>query len=88
MTVDYDIYEIEEPVKTITYSDEYGYYLDPSDVQDLLEEYIDREEYDHIFVAIKLGDTYKNIEIPVNDWIGLRRYGFTWNRLFKYKTSK
>lgn len=88
MTVDYDIYEIEEPVKTITYSDEYGYYLDPSDVQDLLEEYIDRKEYDHIFVAIKLGDTYKNIEIPVNDWIGLRRYGFTWNRLFKHKTPK
>lgn len=88
MTVDYDIYEIGEPVKTITYSEEYGYYLDPSDVQDLLKEYIDKEEYDYIFVATKLGDTYENIEIPVNDWIGLRGYGLIWNRLFKYKASK
>lgn len=88
MTVDYDIYEIEEPVKTITYTEEYGYYLDPSDVQDLLKEYIDKEEYDYIFVATRLGDTYENIEIPVNDWIGLRRHGFVWDRIFKYKASK
>lgn len=88
MTVDYDIYEIDKPIKTITYSDEYGYYLDPSDVQDVLKEYISKEEYDYIFVATKLGDDYENIEIPVNDWIGLRSYGFIWNRIFKYKTSK
>lgn len=88
MTVDYDIYEIEEPIETITYTEEYGYYLDPSDVQDSIKEYIDKEEYDYIFVATKLGDTYENIEIPVNDWIGLRRYGLIWNRIFKYKTSK
>ncbi len=88
MTVDYDIYEIDKPIKTITYSDEYGYYLDPSDVQDVLKEYISKEEYDYIFVATKLGDDYENIEIPVNDWIGLRSYGFIWNRIFKHKTSK
>ncbi len=88
MTVDYDIYEINQPIKTITYSDDYGYYLDPSDVQDALKEYLDKEEYDYIFVATKLGDDYENIEIPVYDWIGLRSNGFTWNRIFKYKTSK
>lgn len=88
MTVEYDVFEIDEPVKTITYTEEYGYYLDPSDVQDLLMDYIDKEEYDYIFVATKLGDDYKNIEIPVKDWIGLRRNGFIWNRLFKYKASK
>ncbi len=88
MTVDYDIYEIDEPIKSITYSDEYGYYLDPSDVKDVLKDYLKKEEYDYIFVATKLGDNYKNIEIPVNDWIGLRSYGFIWSRIFKYKTSK
>ena len=88
MTVDYDIYEIDDPIKTITYADDYGYYLDPSDVQDLLKGYLSKEEYDYIFVATKLGDIDENIEIPVNDWIGLRRYGFIWNRIFKYKTSK
>lgn len=87
MTVDYDIYEINEPVTTVTYSEEYGYYLDPSDVENLIKEYLKKEEYDYIFVAVRLGDTYENIEIPVNDWIGLRRYGFIWDWVFKYKTS-
>ena len=30
----------------------------------------------------------KNIEIPIYDWIGLRRNGFTWDRIFKYKITK
>ena len=88
MTVDYDVYEINEPVTTVTYSDEFAYYLDPTDVQDIIGEYLEKEEYDYIFVAVRLGDIDENIEIPVNDWIGLRRNGFKWNRIFKYKTSK
>lgn len=84
MTVDYDIYEIDEPIKSITYSSEHGYYLDPSDVQEVLKEYLEKEEYDYIFVTTRLGDLEENIEIPVYDWIGLRRHGFIWNRLFKY----
>lgn len=88
MMVSYDIYEIESPVNSITYSDEYGYYLDPMDVDKLLEDYISSEEYDYIFVATKLGDSGKNIELPVYDWVGLRRNGFIWNWIFKYKDSK
>ena len=84
MTVDYDIYEIDEPIKSITYNSEYGYYLDPSDVENVLKDYLNKEEYDYIFVTIRLGDVEENIEIPVYDWIGLRRYGFIWNRVFKY----
>lgn len=84
MNVDYDIYEIDESIKTITYNEEYGYYLDPSDIQDILREYLNKEEYDYIFVTTRLGDIEENIEIPVYDWIGLRRHGFIWNRLFKY----
>ena len=84
MNVEYDIFEIDEPVKTITYSQEYGYYLDPADVQSLIQKYVDQEEYDYIFVAAKLGDNEKNFEILENDWIGLRRNGFKWNRIFKY----
>lgn len=84
MTVDYDIYEISQPVKTVTYSNDYGYYLDPSDVQNIIKQYLEKKEYDYIFVAVRLGDIHENIEIPVNDWIGLRRYGFKWYRVFKY----
>lgn len=79
MTVDYDVYEISDPVTSITYSKDYGYYLDPSDVQDIIKEYLNNEEYDYIFVAVRLGDITENIEIPVNDWIGLRRNGFKRN---------
>lgn len=84
MIVDYDVYEINDPIKSITYNPEYGYYLDPADLEDILEEYLKKEEYDYIFVTTRLGDLEENIEIPVYDWIGLRRYGFIWNRLFKY----
>jgi hypothetical protein len=84
MSVDYDIYEINEPVKTITYSEEHGYYIDPSDVEGILKEFLEKEEYDYIFVTTRLGDIEENIEIPVYDWIGLRRHGFIWNRVFKY----
>ena len=75
MTVEYDVYEIDEPIRTISYSDEYGYYVDPVDIQDILEEYISNKEYDHIFVVVRLGNDNENKEIPVNDWIGLRKYG-------------
>lgn len=88
MSVEYDIYEIDEPVKTITYSEEHGYFLDPADVENLIKEDLAKEEYDYIFVAVRLGDMEENIAIPVYEWIGLRRNGFIWNRVFKYKTSK
>ena len=71
MTINYDVYEIDEPVETITYSEEHGYYLDPADVESLIEDYLKKEEYDYIFVATKLGDIKQNIEIPTYDWIGL-----------------
>ena len=82
MSVDYDIYEIDEPIKSITNSEEHGYYLDPADVKDVIKSYLEKEEYDYIFVATKLGDMEENIEIPVHDWIGLRRNGFIRNRFF------
>lgn len=88
MTVDYDIYEIDEPVESVTYSEKFAYYLDPTDVQEIIKDYLKKEEYDYIFVAVRLGDNYENVEIPVNDWIGLGRYGLKRNRIFKYKTSK
>lgn len=87
MTVDYDIYQIYEPVTTVTYSEQYGYYLDPSDVSQIIKPYLNKEEYDYIFVAVRLGDIDENIEIPVYDWIGLRRNGFRRDRIFKYKIT-
>jgi len=82
INIDYDIYNIDEPLKTITYSDEHGYYFNPYDVNKAIEDIVLENNYDYIFVAVKMGDNEK--EIPVKSWVGLRRYGFIWNRFFKY----
>jgi len=72
MSVTYDTYIIDDPITSVTYSDEFGYYVDPMDVQDILDKYIGSKEYDHIFVAVTLGDQNTSNSIPVADWIGLR----------------
>lgn len=69
MSIDYKIIEIDEPIKSVSYDKEHGYYVDPVDVKDIINPYIEQNEYDHIFIAVRLGDMTK--EIPVYDWIGL-----------------
>lgn len=71
MTINYDIIEIEEPITSISYDDENGYYINPTDVEMLIDKYIKQKEYDHIYTVVRFGDSAKKIEIPVNDWIGL-----------------
>lgn len=70
MTAECEIIRINEPLKTISYDVENEYYIDPKDVKSLIEKYIDRKEYDYIFVAARLGNTNKG-NILVHDWIGL-----------------
>jgi len=66
-----DIFEINDPITSISYSEEFGYYINPMDVKEQIKPYLLEEEYDHIFVVVKLGDVERDIEIPVRDWIGL-----------------
>ena len=80
MSVDYEIYNIDEPLKTICYSEEHGYYFDPYDVNKIIENIVLDNSYDYIFIAVKMGNNEE--EIPVNKWVGLRKYGFIWNRFF------
>lgn len=70
MSVDYEIYNIEEPLTTISYSEEHGYYFDPYDVNKFIEDTVLENSFDYIFVVVKMGDNEK--EIPVNKWVGLR----------------
>ena len=88
MKVDYEIIKISTPITTLSYSEENGYFVSPNDVEKLIKEHMKKNEYDHIFTVIKFGDDVNKEEVPVNDWIGLRRYGLLWNRIFKHKTSK
>lgn len=71
MKINYDIIEIDTPITSISYDEENAYYINPTDVESIIEPYIKIKEYDHIFAVIKLGDVSRKIEIPVNDWIGL-----------------
>lgn len=86
MSVDYKIYEIEEPLTTISYSEDYKYYFDPYDVNSAIEDITLENNYDYIFIIAKMGDNEK--EIPVNNWVGLRKHGFIWDRFFKYQICK
>lgn len=71
MQINYDIIEIDAPITSISYDEKNAYYINPTDVENLIENYMKQKEYDHIFAVVRLGDLTKNIEIPVNDWIGL-----------------
>ena len=82
MTADYDTYIVREPIKKLTYDEEFGYYVAAEDVENSIKDVVKQNEYDHIFVIIRLGnEEYKN-DIKINDWIGLRFHGLLWNRLF------
>lgn len=88
MTANCDIYKIQEPINKLTYDDEFGYYVAAEDVEKSIKDIVQQNDYDHIFVIIRLGnEEYKN-DIQINDWIGLRINGLLWNRIFKYKTTK
>ena len=88
MTANCDIYKIQDPINKLTYDDEFGYYVAAEDVEKSIKDIVQQNDYDHIFVIIRLGnEEYKN-DIQINDWIGLRINGLLWNRIFKYKTTK
>lgn len=73
MNVTYDIIEIEEPITSISYSEEdAGFYIDPVDVQKQIDKYVKKTEYDHIYVATVLGDLNSNHYLTQTaDWVGL-----------------
>lgn len=76
------VIEMEEPIKSMTYDEENGYYVNTNDIIETLDKYIDEDKYDHIFIAFKTGDMTLKREIPINDWIGLggmeyRNIGFS-----------
>jgi len=82
ISVDYDIIRISDPITSLTYDESNGYYVAPKDAKDIIDPYIDNKEYDHIFLAVRLGDELHSDDIAIYDWIGLRRNGLLWNRFF------
>lgn len=71
MQIEYTIIEIDEPITTLTYDEDNGYYVGEKDVYNLINNYINQAEYDHIFVCIKLPDEEYITNEEVTNWIGL-----------------
>lgn len=71
INVNYDMITIQEPITSLAYDNENGYYVEPENVEDKMEPYLKAKNYDHIFVCLRLGDNEHQEDIPVYDWIGL-----------------
>ena len=69
MNVTYKIIEIDEPIDSLTYDNENGYYINSTDISTKINKYLDEDEYDHIFICARLSN--ENSEIPINHWLGL-----------------
>ena len=71
MTATTDIYLIDNPLTKLSYDEEFGYYVAPEDVEKDIKATINKNNYDHIFIVVRLGDDIYKDDIQVNDWIGL-----------------
>ena len=71
MKADCDIYEINKPISKLSYDEEFGYYVAPEDIGEQIKDTIDSNNYDHIFVIVKLGNEQHQNDIEIKDWIGL-----------------
>lgn len=56
MRVSYDFIEIDKPIKTLSHDNENGYYVSPEDVYEYINSYVEQNEYDHIYVGIRMAD--------------------------------
>lgn len=69
MSVTYEIIEIDNPIETLSYDEEKGYYVGGVDVSKYIDSYLENKNFDHIFICARLTDD--DSSIPISDWIGL-----------------
>lgn len=66
-----EIIEINEPITSISHDEQNGYYISGENISNIINKYLEEKEYQHIFSIVKFGDYDSELEIPVNDWLGL-----------------
>ena len=71
MQINYDIHIIEEPITSLSYDEKNGYFVAKKDVEKLIDSYITKNEYDHIYVCFRMADKQKGKDVLINDWLGL-----------------
>jgi len=71
MSVTYEIYTINEPIQSLSYDEDNGYYVSVEDVHEYIKSYVEQNEYDHIYIGIRMANLQKGSDTLTNDWIGL-----------------
>ena len=66
-----DIYEVQAPITSLSYDEEFGYYVAPEDIENQIKDVINQHNYDHIFAVVRLGNEEYENDIEIKDWIGL-----------------
>ena len=68
--------EINEPITSLSYDEQNGYYIGEKDVYTQIKQYVKENEYDHIFVCAKLPDQAEMNNPDATNWIGLGNMEF------------
>jgi len=71
INVEFNIIEIPDPITTLTYDETNGYYIGEKDVYNLIQNYVEEKEYDHIFLCAKLPSEAVMADENKINWIGL-----------------
>ena len=54
MTADCDIYQIDDPLMSLSYDKEFGYFVVAEDIEDQIKDTIASHDYDHIYAIVRL----------------------------------
>lgn len=71
MQVEYKAIEIDEPITSLSYDDDNGYLVSEKDVYNLIQSYLEEEEYDHIFACFKMPNGDSLTGGKTANWVGL-----------------
>ena len=90
MTGNCDIYKIQDPINKLTYDEEFGYYVAPEDIEKSIKNVVQQNDYDHIFVIIRLGNEEFQNDIKINglDFGAMDYYGIGYSNIRLPNSSK
>lgn len=54
MNAQCDIYNVTTPLTKLSYDEQFAYYVSPEDVESQIKETINKNDYDHIFIIVRL----------------------------------
>lgn len=54
MTAECDIYQMDTPLSSLSYDNEFGYFVAAEDIENQIKDIIASHDYDHIFAIVRL----------------------------------